>query len=302
MNIYILAEFPFALKRDGKELAKNAKYCELSADGNSVLEIMPLDLSPARCFSPSEAFFRAADENAVKVRMENGGFLKLKKPRSPLPYELLFQKRLAGALVTAYADGVYKLSVETKGDYKLIAFEARIVDAGEFFAFNRDFIYARAEDGRLVCLLAGERAEIVFDGQADSFGFENGFYTVCRRRDCFAHETRVYWTLSGAKFVPAETAVSKGRDREIPDVILPYALAEALLAGEDPARYLSDNMRQNAAALGGYFGNFTGVFPPPRREGDVRPRLLYRETEGVYRARTLQCEVISGRIDNLTII
>ena len=74
MNIYILAEFPFALKRDGKELAKNAKYCELSADGNSVLEIMPLDLSPARCFSPSEAFFRAADENAVKVRMENGGF------------------------------------------------------------------------------------------------------------------------------------------------------------------------------------------------------------------------------------
>ena len=192
MNIYILAEFPFALKRDGKELAKNAKYCELSADGNSVLEIMPLDLSPARCFSPSEAFFRAADENAVKVRMENGGFLKLKKPRSPLPYELLFQKRLAGALVTAYADGVYKLSVETKGDYKLIAFEARIADAGEFFAFNRDFIYARAEDGRLVCLLAGERAEIVFDGQADSFGFENGFYTVCRRRDCFAHETRVY--------------------------------------------------------------------------------------------------------------
>ena len=65
MNIYILAEFPFALKRDGKELAKNAKYCELSADGNSVLEIMPLDLSPARCFSPSEAFFRAADENAA---------------------------------------------------------------------------------------------------------------------------------------------------------------------------------------------------------------------------------------------
>lgn len=231
MNIYILAEFPFALKRDGKELAKNAKYCELSADGNSVLEIMPLDLSPARCFSPSEAFFRAADENAVKVRMENGGFLKLKKPRSPLPYELLFQKRLAGALVTAYADGVYKLSVETKGDYKLIAFEARIADAGEFFAFNRDFIYARAEDGRLVCLLAGERAEIVFDGRRIRSALKTAFIRYAAAATVLRTKRRVYWTLSGAKFVPAETAVSKGRDREIPDVILPYALAEALARG-----------------------------------------------------------------------
>lgn len=62
MNIYILAEFPFALKRDGKELAKNAKYCELSADGNSVLEIMP------STFLPPAVFLRARRFSAPRTK------------------------------------------------------------------------------------------------------------------------------------------------------------------------------------------------------------------------------------------
>ena len=77
---------------------------------------------------------------------------------------------------------------------------------------------------------------------------------------------------------------------------------EALLAGEDPSRYLVGKAKENAHALQAYFGNFSGVFPPPKREGDLFPRLLYREKDGVYYTKTLKCSLSAGKIENLTLV
>ena len=302
MNIYILAEYPFALRLDGKTVAKKTKYCEFTANAETMIEILPLDLSPSRSFSLCGNFFSESDASAVKVRMNDGGFIKLKKPLPPVPYRLLFQKRLAGALVTAYADGVYKLSLETQNDYYLMTFGAPVLDAGEFYENNRNFIYVQAKDKRLTVFSAEQKIRCVFDSYADGFGFEGGFFTQNIFSDATAHRTKTYWKTDGEKFTQAKSEVVCENERDFPDVLLPYALAEALLAGEDPSRYLAGKAKENAHALQAYFGNFSGVFPPPKREGDLFPRLLYREKDGVYYTKTLKCSLSAGKIENLTLV
>lgn len=302
MNIYILAEYPFALRLNGKTVAKKTRYCELTAGKDTLLEVLPLNFSPARAFALSEDFFSETDENTVKVRMEKGAFIKLKNPRAYMPYRMLFQKRLAGALATAYADGVYKFALETQTDYRLTTFDAEIVDAGEFYAGNRSFIYARAADDRLACFHADGKIECVFDSFADSFGFDGGFYTERIFRDAAAHRTKTFWNTDKIPFTAAKSEVVCGAERVYPDILLPYLLAEALLAGDDPSRYLSGKAKENAHALLPYFGNFCGVFPPPKREGDLYPRILYKIKEGLYRTKTLKCTFAGGKIENLTLV
>ena len=58
MNLYIVAEFPFALRVDGKTAYKNVDRCFLAAPRGALAEVIPLDGSPARCFMADPPFLR----------------------------------------------------------------------------------------------------------------------------------------------------------------------------------------------------------------------------------------------------
>lgn len=305
MTVYILAEFPFALRADGRLKEKNTTYCEFEANENALIEILPLDLSPAKCFLAGEAFFGQSTVGAVKVRLKKGYFLKLEQRPHDLPFSLLFQKKPKGAVLTAYADGTYKFSAETQNDYFALSFGEKISDAGEFFFENERFFYAYSEKKRLVCLRAEPRLEKVFDGSAENFSFDGTFVTESSFGDFSAHVTKTEWAFDGTAFRPRRSELKK-RDgssfRALPDELIPYAFAEAVLSGDDPSPYLSEDLAKKISLLRDYLGRYVGVFPPPKKENDILPALLYPEKEGVYSCKSLSCEILSGKIVNLTLI
>ena len=303
MTVYILADFPFALRADGKCIAKNVNACAFSGEENTVLEVLPLDLSPARCFLPTESFFRRADAGAVKVRTSAGNFLSLSALPSRLPFTLLFQRRLNGAVLTAYSDGCWKFSAETENDYFALSLDEKIEDAGEFYCDGARFFYLYSQKKRLICLTAAPKIRKVFDAAADEFSFDTGFSTVYAYTDAAAHVCRTQWEYDGTSFRPKKTELTK-RDKSacaaLPNALLPYALAEAVLAGDDLSPYLSADLSEQAGRIGEYLGKFVGVFPPPKGAG-TDPFLLYPETEGVYEGKALSCEISAGKIVNLTL-
>ena len=302
MNLYIVAEFPFALRVDGKTAYKNVNRCFLAAPRGALAEVIPLDGSPARCFMADCDFLRTGAEDAVKVRWKNGGAVKFERPAPDLPFSLLFQKRLKNAVLTAYADGRYKFSVEVPEHYRALSFKEPVADAGEFFFGGNRFFYVYTEKKRLVCLEDG-RLATVFDGAADEYSFSSGAFVTKSALGGTPRVLRTEWEYGGAAFTPRRTETEGAAARRpLCDAALPYAFAEAVLAGEDPAPYLAPDLLPAARRAREYLGRFIGVFPPPRRENDPRPLLVYPESEGVYAAKTLQCEISGGKIANLTLI
>ena len=301
MNLYILAEFPFALKSEGRTAFKNVTSCEIEVKKDALVEVIPLDGTPARCFLPDEAFFRKSSPDAVKVRLRTGGAVKFEKRAPALPFAVLFQKKLKNAQLTAYTDGCYKFSIEIPDDYRALSFKEKISDAGEFAFKNARFFYVYTEKKRLVCFSDG-RLKTVFDGAAEEYSFEGAFVTKSTVSGT-ARTVRAEWDYDGEAFRPqrAETE-SAAAAHPLCDQVLPYVFAEAALAGDDLSAYLSADLAGSAHRVRDYLGKFVGVFPPPRRENDIRPALLYRECEGVYAAKYLNCEIAGGKIVNLTLI
>ncbi len=301
MNLYIFAEFPFALRAERNMLFKNVRRCDLRVENNRLVELLPLDGSPVRAFVPDERFFSLSSPDVVKVLMKNGAALQFEKSANPVGFAVLDQKKLQDALLTAFSDGCYKFSVEIPGNYRILSLKEKIDAIGEFYLSSHRFFYAYTEKKRLICL-SGEDLRTVFDKPAESYFFDGDFVTETVLGGT-PRLIRTEWEYEGDSFRPrrAETTPSVVK-HPLCDEILPYAFAEAVLAGDDLAPFLAPDLLPNARFLRDYLGNYSGVFPPPRRENDILPALLYPVKENIYRTKSLKCEILNGKIVNLTLI
>ena len=89
------------------------------------------------------------------------------------------------------------------------------------------------------------------------------------------------------------------KKEKLPDLLIPYLFLEDFSAGEDFSEYLSDDINKNADKLGGFFGNFLGVFPPPLFRNQDEVGLIYKIKENLFETKYFTFHLDDKKISNI---
>jgi len=303
MIVYIAAEFPFVLKKDGRTIKKNdggLYVADLNA--GELLEVCPLIPALPRYVTHEYCISEISDPTAVKADLGGGVFIKFKNMPTAAPFTLVSQKRFNNALITVYRETGLKISVETRNDFALFVADGDEAEIGEINVGGKNYLYAECGK-RLMIFNTGEKITRVFDGATDGWKCENGaLATTTDFRDMAKHKLTVHLTFDGTAFTAAKSELEKdGRftPSKLPHKLLPFAFAEAVIAGDDISPYLAETLTDKTDALRNYFGNAKGVFPSPPFKNPHRPAVVYKRAENIYFCRYLECEFKGRLITNI---
>ena len=312
MRIHFSAERPCALRLGGALLGSVGgaeKFAEIGGEG-VLAEFLPDDgdLLPL-AFRIGEGFFEKPPACADAYRYGCGADVFVRFAPRGAPMRVLAQKRCEGALLTAFAAGRPQLAVETSGGFGLFDLPAADDYApGEQTIGGERFYSVLCTRGakRVLCLYDGEPREVFRDAVA-------GFSCGERLRVSFAFEDiaghtaeRVYRAENGE--LVEESFSLRAREGFSPaalhERLLPFALFQEILAGGDPAPYLSPSLAEKKELLQEYLGGFCGVYLPKEIFYLVHGRknaagLVYRRAENAFDVKFFEAETEGGKIANL---
>lgn len=301
MIVYVTAEYPFALKKNGAVVFCGGETAAVDAAARDLLEICPLIAAPTRGFFCDEKFMRQSEQSLLKADLRGGAFLRFLAPEGGAPFAVISQQRFSEASVTMYRDGGLKCAIETRGDFVTLPLRGDEAEAREITADGAKFI-AVSCGNRLLIFSAGEKIAIAFDAAADEWSCEGSLSTVVKCRDMAKHVISTAYRYSGGVFAAEKTELARDPSFSpsgLPLKLLPFAFAEAALTGDDLEPYLAENLKGKTESLRKYFGAAKGVFPPPDFRKGNNPAILYQLAENVYFCRYLSCEFAGREITNL---
>lgn len=303
MIVYIAAEYPFVLKQDGRTIKNNddGLYSAILNECG-LLEVCPLIPALPRYVTYDYCTSEISDPTAVKADLGGGVFVKFKNTPTAAPFALVSQKRFNNALITVYRETGLKISVETRNDFALFVADGDEAETGEINVGGKSFLYAECGK-RLMIFDTNEKITRVFDGATDGWKCENGaIATTTDYRDMAKHKLTARLTFDGTAFTASGSELIKDErftPSKLPHRLLPFAFAEAVIAGDDLTPYLAENLTDKTDALRSYFGGAKGVFPSPPFKNSHRPAVVYKRAENVYFCRYLECEFKGRLITNI---
>lgn len=309
MLVRISCDRPAALWTDGRYLGAAAgepRYADLG----EITELRPLsrgDVAALPLCAPTSAL--TAGEGAETVLYGDLSDVFVRLPvLPPRGTAVLFQSTLSfsgrTALVTAFRDGGDKITVDGAGLFGVFDLPAGLSD---FHAEAR--FLGTAPCVSLSARRAGKRYLFVYDlaenrllyrGRADAERFGETLSVTRKSADLARHTVTEEW----ARGIGGLTLASYRSDRDpafsfvgLRDFAKPYALAEEVLAGGNPADFLCPELREQWAHVAEYLGSFRAVLPPPARSGRSGAALVPAGSPA--RARFLTVELEGGLISNL---
>lgn len=309
MYFYFFCAFPAVIKFQGVifgTVDNSVKFCNFDKP-YPLVEICPLTGDPPVAFFLSDEFLSAPPENFTVTDLKGGYFLKFAKPAKTDGFKILAQEKYRDAVITAFSDNGYKISLETQTDFfaETLDFSPLSVSFNRGEGVNGNLIFALFDcaDKKILNVYGIKETALLFSKETDEFSLSAlGFTTTERLKDIAKHTIVCEYSESGGKIKELSRKVTAGEnfDREkLNERLIPYAFSEEFLCGGDYGFYLADGIKENAAKLGGFFGEFIGVTPPPLFRNYKEIGLIYKTAERKYSVEYFTFDILDNKIINI---
>lgn len=325
MYYYFSADYPAVIKIGGIYLGtitNTVKFCNLNEERPPLIEIIPTGAPALPCAFFPNAEFLAAPPPSYAVTDLGGGYLI--KAFSPIDvgraFSLVAQEKYQGLVATVFTENGYKLSLETPSDCYAEPLPFPVAEAkfslkycGSEELLFAEFLPSAGQSGentpksaeKIVCAFsAAGKIKKVFEREVAEISLDKEIETTERYKDIAKHVVKIFWEYDAKKREMKESSRSVFHSpsfdkKRLPTRILPFAFIEEFLVKGDYLEYLTGSVKENADKLGGFFGEFIGVMPPPRFRKENETGLIYRTGERTYKAEYYIFELSERKIDNI---
>ena len=312
MRIHFSAEKPCMLRLGGALLGavgEAEKFADIGQE-SILAEFLPDDgdLLPL-AFRIGEGFFAAPPACADVYRYDCGADVFVRFAPRDTSMRVLVQKRFGDALMTVFSEGKPQLSLEANGGFGLFDLPAADDYApGEQMIGGERFYSVLCTRGekQTLCLYNGEPRE-VFRDAVTGFSCGEKLRVAFAFADIAGHTAeRVFRAENGT--LAEESYTVHAREGFCPETLheklIPFAFFQEILAGGDPAPYLTPALAGRKALLKEYLGDFCGVYLPKEifylAHGQINAAgLVYRRAENAYDVRFFEAETDGGKIGNI---
>lgn len=312
MRIHFSSEKPCVLRLGGA-LAGAVGEAEKFADcgsGEILAEFMPDDgdLMPL-AFSIGEHFLASPPACADVYRYGFGADVRVRFAPRDTSMRVLAQERFGDALLTAFSEGKPQLALECGGNFGLFPLpEAEEYGLAEqHIGGERFFSVLCARGGKkTLCLYSGEPREVFRDAATD-FECSETLRVRFALEDIAGHTAECVYRAEGGA-LREESRTVRPREGFSPEALheklLPFAFFQEMLAGGDPAPYLSAELAGRKDLLHEYLGDFCGVYLPKEIfylvHGTANAAgLIYRRAENAFDVRFFRADMQGRKITNL---
>ena len=309
MYFYFSCDFPAVIKFRGVIygiLDNNVKYAELSPPF-PLTEIQPIGRGQPITFFPD----RAVTEHigGISVTDLKGGYLlRFRDVPHGAGFKVFDQKKADGVTATCFCDGGCKLCIESGAgfyaeDLNFIPNHVKL-SFGEKGAKGLLFALLSPDSGKLLKAYSiSGGIKTAFCETAEEFSFtERGFSVTREFKDIAKHRVITEYAVSGESVTAAEKTVSRAEGfspQRLNEKILPYAFLEELLCGGNVADYLSQELKDVADEICGFFGEYVGVTPPPFFRNPAETGIIRKISEERYCVDYYLFEIKDGLILNV---
>ncbi len=307
MYFYFNSERPAVLKIDGElQGTANGEKC-FNFNGAPLVELCPLCTSETpSCFYLNDEFLSCPPDGFAVTDMRGGYYVLRTFRKTQTAFSVLAQKKFPDAIITVFTENGLTASIETpRGSFAETLFidaESANVSRERINGTDVIFITLKTAAKKVLCAYSLNPVRRVFTREVDGFEITSeALITKEKLNDIAKHEITVAWKATDVfKEISREAVCSPsfGADR-VCDLILPYVFAEEFFAGGDFRRYLEDSVKENADKLGGFFGEFIGVCPPPFFRDYKEVGLIKKRGKNAYYIDYFIFETENGKISGL---
>lgn len=309
MYFYFFCEFPAVIKFQGVifgTVDNSVKFCNFDKP-YPLVEICPLTGDPPVAFFPDETFLNTPPENVTVTDLKGGYFLKFSKHAKTDGFKILAQEKYRDANITAFLDNGYKISLETQTDFfaGILNFSPLSVTFRRGEGINGNLIFALFDcgDKKILNVYGVKETALLFSKETDEFNLSAlGFTIVERLKDIAKHRVYCEYSESGGEIKELSRKVTESESfdrKKLNERLIPYAFCEEFLCGGDYGFYLAENIKENAAKLGGFFGEFIGVTPPPLFRNYKEIGFIYKIAERKYSVEYFTFDIAENKIINI---
>ncbi len=309
MYYYFSSNYPAVIKLNGIYYGTihNAVKSLRIDDDAPFVEVCPLNSkeSPTALLL-DEAFFISPPKEVVLTDMDGGYMLKFNGGFSSQEFKVIAQQKFSDAVITAFSENGYKLSIETEGDFYAENIEMQVSSCEIARAKkykNLIAVYFYGEKTLFNVYKLGNRTTKIFSKEVLSAEINDGIITVESLSDIAKHKITTEWEISGekltAKSKKVEASVDFNREK-LSLKVVSYAFLEEFLVGGDYKWYLGGSVLENCDRLKEYLGEFIGVMPPPVFREIDEVGLIYLSGKNSYKVRYFTFEIKEGKIVNIT--
>ena len=285
----------------------SVKFCNFEKP-YPLIEICPLmGKGQSFAFYPDDEFLTAPPKNALITDLKGGYFIRFKKTEDSGAFSVINQAKFRDCTITAFTENGNKVSFETQTGFFAETLDF-MPDNAEFIhgeGVNSDLVFATfyCSDKKILNVYGIKENALLLSAEIDEFNLNyTGFSCTEKLKDMAKHEIlREYVCDNGViKELSRKVKSSENFDREkLPERLVPYAFCEEFLCGGEYGFYLAGNVKENADKLGGYFGEFIGITPPPIFRDSSEIGFIYRISERRYSVEYFTFDLTEGKITNI---
>ncbi len=305
MYYYFSSNFPAVIKLNGIYYGTiHDAVKSVNIDGEPFIEVCPLNSVDAQnCFILNKEFLSCPPEQVLVTDLDGGYMLKFNGGYTVNEFKIISQQKYADAVVTAFSENGYKLSIETQTDFfaENLKMQVNSVEIVKKESLIVTYIYGQETMLNIYYLSGGIKK--VFSKFIDGAEFNGVLKTTEILSDMAKHEVQTEWEFTGGEFRVKSRNVQSQNPLNLEKInvkLLPYAFLEEFLCGGHFIEYLSGNVKDNADKLGGYLGEFIGVMPPPVFKQIDQVGLVYSSGNNLYKVKYFKFEIQDRKIVNIT--
>ncbi len=309
MYFYFFCDFPAVIKFQGVifgSVDHSVKFCNLE-EPYPLTEICPLmGKGTSFAFYLDGEFLNNPPKNATITDLKGGYFIRLTKTDDNSEFSIINQAKFRDATITVFTENGCKVSLETQTGFfaETLAFAPIFAEFTHGEGLNSNLIFAvmGCADKKILNVYGIKENALLLSTKIDEFNITPAGFTCTERlKDIAKHEISREYFYSQSDGVIKEQSrkvkSSENFDREkLPESLIPYAFCEEFLCGSDFEFYLAENVKENADKLGGFFGEFIGITPPPVFRNPNEIGFIYKLAERKYSVEYFTFDISGGKI------
>ena len=304
MRVYFLSYLPAILKLNGMYIGGIdgfERHIELDIKDRIFAEIVPDENLQSLNFFLDEKFFTNPPPFCDLYQMEGDSLIYIREYAvKDSKIEVLYQTRFCGNLVTIFAQGGLYLSIEG-AEYSLEPLPKSFAKfTAETFTLAGREVLAISNGKHLIVI--SERGKIIFKSAANSFSFADTLKITADFETCTASQAECEYSYDGENLslISARTTELRPPEKEI----LHFAFFESVLTSADCEKYLDDELKERAADLKSYLGDFVAVTVPPEKffllHGNINAAgLVYPKSENLFEIKYFAVDLNGEKISNI---
>ncbi len=293
MKIYFLSSMPCALFLNGAYFGLTdlfERFLDVQPKDGIFAEFIPENALPIRFFITEN--LRFSPPVGCEVYLLKDGIAVYAKdfPPKDVTLQVLSQVRQNGLLVTLFKQGRLQLSVEKNGELFLANLPIGCAPSG--IEIYRSLILLK-ETERLTVF--NSRAELLLCEKIISCQTDGDEITaLLPLSDRLGRVAECTWKIENGSLTRTRFTVKQRQTSdEPPEGLIAYAFFESVLIGAEFSEFLNDELKEKAAELGEFLGDFIAV-TLTEQENEIG--LVYKKAERLYELRYFLVEIKDGKI------